>query len=107
MKTRLLLAWAISFVLGTVVTYILFEFTPIAIPFFEGSFYTVLSVLLMTFAFSYVIDAVMKAGLYDEHGWHTGLFDPMGPIARDEPPPPDDYEPIVSREERQKQRSNA
>lgn len=103
MTTKRLMGWAVSLVLGLATTLILFEFTPIDIPFIEGGAFTWMSVLLAAFTYSYILDSLLNLGLYDERGWHLGLLDPMGPLGEDDAPPPDDYEPIVSREQRLKQ----
>lgn len=107
MAIKQITAWVISLVLGLVVTFVLFEFTPIDIPFYDdvSAPYTVLSVLLAAFFFSVPIDILMKAGLYDETGWHLGFFEPMGPFSKREDPTPEGYKPIVSRAERQKNKT--
>lgn len=104
MLMKRLTAWLISLVLALVVTFILFEFTSVAIPFIEGGIFTVLTILCFAVFFSIPIDNVLKAGLFDEHGWHLGLFDPMGPLGKDDAAPGKDYKPIVSREQRMKQK---
>lgn len=102
MTTKRLTGWGISLVAATVVTYVLFEFTPVAIPFVEGGVFTIMTIILTALFFSIPIDMALKAGMYDERGWHLGIYDPMGPLAKDDAPPPADYKPIVSRDERMK-----
>jgi hypothetical protein len=104
MLMKRLTAWLISLVLAVVVTFILFEFTSVAIPFIEGGLFTVLTILCFAVFFSIPIDIFLKADLFDEHGWHLGLFDLMGPLGKDDAAPPKDYKPIVSREQRMKQK---
>ncbi|MGB0385951.1 MAG: hypothetical protein ACPGWR_14115 [Ardenticatenaceae bacterium] len=104
MTMKRITLWIISLILATITTYILFEFTPVAIPFIEGAEFTVLSILMMAVTFSIPLDMFMKAGVFDGHGWHLGLYDPMGPLVKDDAPPPDYYKPIVSREQRMKQK---
>lgn len=104
MNGKRITAWLVSIVAAIVVTYIVFEYTPVAIPFFEGGIFTVISVILAAFALSVPIDAVMKAGVYDETGVHFGMIDAVGPIAPEDPSPTSDknYKPIVNRTEREK-----
>ena len=104
MLMKRLTAWLISLVLAVVTTYILFEFTSVAIPFIEGGVFTVLTILSFAVLFSIPIDNMLKADLFDEHGWHLGFYDPMGPLGKDDPAPGKDYKPIVSREQRMKQK---
>lgn len=107
MNGKKLMAWVLSFVLAVPVTYVIFLLTDV--PFFSSvsTLYTVLSILMLAAFFSYIIDTFMGAELYDEHGWHLGIVEPMGPLVNDDPPPPADYEPIPSREERLKRQSQA
>lgn len=100
MQVKRIIVWLISLVLGLITTFIVF--IPLAIPFIEGGAFTLLTIVLMAFFFSLILDGVMKAGVYDERGLHFGPVSP-GPLARSEPKPPADYQPIVSREERRKQ----
>lgn len=94
-------AWLISLVGAIVVTYILFEFTPIAIPFFEGGPFTILTILLFAVLFVIPLDRMIGAQIFDEHGWHLGPVDPMGPLVGDREDE-SEGEPIVSRDERKK-----
>ncbi len=104
MNGKRITAWLISSVGAIVLTYIIFEYTPVAIPFFNGGVFTVMTVVLMAFALSVPIDSVMKAGVYDETGVHFGIVDPMGPAVPDDPDPAGDksYKAIVNRTEREK-----
>ena len=104
MNIKQITLWMISFILATIVIYILFEFTPIAIPFIEGAEFTVLSIICLAISFAIPFDAIMKTGIHDEHGWHLGFYDPMGPLGKDDPKLGDDYKPIVSRQQRMKQK---
>jgi len=92
--------WIVCLVLGTIITYFLFEFTPVAIPFVEGGTFTVLSILFMAITLAIPLDGWVGAGIHDEQGWHLGFYDPMGPIGKNEPAPAPDYKPIVSRDKR-------
>lgn len=104
MAGKRITVWLASIIGAIVITYILFEYTPIAIPFFEGGFFTVLSVILTAFVISMPLDLMLKANVYDERGVHFGVFDPIGPVAPDDKDPGTDknYTPMVSREERAK-----
>jgi hypothetical protein len=104
MAGKRIVVWLASLIGAIIITYILFEYTPVAIPFFEGGFFTVISVLLMTFALSVPIDTLMKGRVYDERGVHLGIRDVLGGSGASAPPPAadKDYRPIVSREERAK-----
>jgi hypothetical protein len=101
MAGKRIAVWLISVISAIVVTYILFSYTPIAIPFFEGGFFTVMSVLLAACVFSIPLDILLKARVYDEGGVHFGVFD-GGAIAPADSAPGADYKPIVSRDERAK-----
>lgn len=104
MAGKRITVWLISIIGAIIITYILFEYTPIAIPFFAGGFFTVLSVVLVAFVLSMPLDLLLKASVYDERGLHFGVFDPIAPIAPDDKAPTadKDYTPIVSRAEREK-----
>jgi hypothetical protein len=103
LQVKRVIVWFGSLVLGIISTFIMFNLTPIdPIPFIEGGAFTLITVLLMTFFFSIVLDSILKAGVYDETGIHFGPLTP-GPVGRNDPKPPADYQPIVSREERRKQ----
>jgi hypothetical protein len=102
MNKRLLLAWLGSLLLAAPVTFVIFWL--LDIPFFgRATGYTVISILLLAFFISFILDTLLNIGVNDERGWHLGFYDPMGPLGSDDPPPPDGYQPIVSREERLKQ----
>lgn len=98
-----LTVWLVSLVLGLVTTIVLFEFTPINIPFIAGGAFTLITILFLAFFFSLVLDSILKARVYDEHGLHFGPITFGAAPSRKEPGPPPDYQPIVSREERLKQ----
>lgn len=92
--------WIVCLVVATIITYFLFEYTAVAIPFVEGGVFTVLSILSLAAALLIPLDAWLGTGIHDERGWHLGFYDPMGPIGEAEPTPSTDYKPIVSRDKR-------
>jgi hypothetical protein len=98
-QMRRIVGWIVSLGLAVPVTYIVYNL--VDIPFFSAPFYSILGILFFAVVFALILDALLKLGIFDEHGWHLGIFDTTGPlIAREEPE--EKHEPIVSRAERQK-----
>jgi hypothetical protein len=95
-----IIVWLVSLALGLITTFVMF--IPLAIPFIRGGAFTIITILLMAFFFSLILDSILKARVYDETGLHFGPVS-LGPVGRSDPKPPADYQPIVSREERRKQ----
>ncbi len=100
MNTKQISLWIVCLVISTIITYILFEYTAVAIPFVEGGVFTVLSILSLAVALAIPLDTWLGTGIHDETGWHLGFYDLMGPIGENEPVPGPDYKPIVSRDKR-------
>ncbi|MDQ4076181.1 MAG: NADH-quinone oxidoreductase subunit L [Chloroflexota bacterium] len=98
---RRTITWLVAFVLAIPVTYVLFQL--LEIDFFSAGAFTLLAIIMMGVLFALVLDSVLNTGVFDEHGWHLGFLDTTGPLVPDDPEPSEDYEPIVSREERLRQ----
>lgn len=100
MNIKQISLWIVCLVVSTIITYFLFEYTAVAIPFVEGGVFTVLSIIFMAITLAIPLDGWVGAGIHDETGWHLGFYDLMGPIGGKEPTPGPDYKPIVSRDKR-------
>ncbi len=98
--TRRIGAWLVSFALALPLTVGLFVLLDIDV--IRAGIFTAISVLFVAIVIATVADSVLKLGIFDERGWHLGIYDPAGPLVRDDAAPGEGYQPIVSRAERKK-----